>query len=107
MASQFGQKVRELRIGKGLGLREAAGKAGIDPGLWSKYETGARRPPNPTTKSKDAERVILAIAKVVETDQHDPYPELLALATLPDDAPPDTIQSLSKHYTRRTKKRKG
>ena len=105
MSTRFGDRIRELRISKGLGLREASRLANIDAGLWSKYESGERRPPSPATKPEEAERLVRQISEilVIETD---PYPELLALATLPDDVPTTTVNSLSGHFKRRIRKRK-
>lgn len=39
-----GKKLREIREKKGLGLREAARKAGVSPTLLSLVETGKRKP---------------------------------------------------------------
>lgn len=103
MSSNFGVKLRELRIERGLGLREAALQAGVDAAIWSKYETGARRPPNPASRPEPAEQVIRSIANVLKTETYDPYHDLLALATLPDGAPNETVNSLSRHYARRTR----
>ncbi|MCX6251909.1 MAG: helix-turn-helix transcriptional regulator [Bacteroidetes bacterium] len=40
----FGQRIRELREGKGLLLREIAASLEIDTGLMSKIERGERKP---------------------------------------------------------------
>jgi transcriptional regulator with XRE-family HTH domain len=40
----FGQKIRELREGKGLLLRQLAASLEIDSGLMSKIERGERKP---------------------------------------------------------------
>lgn len=106
MTNLFGKKLRELRIQKGYGLREAARLAGIDPTLWSRFETGSRRPPNPISKPDDAERIIRAISRVLIMKGDDPFFHLMALANLPDDAPKEVVQSLSTYYKRRLNKKK-
>lgn len=105
MPNGFGEMLRELRVEKGLGLREAARKSGIDHTLWSKYETGKRRPPNPATKPEEAEQVIHQISEVLRDSEYDPSADLLALATLPDDVPKETVESLSNHFKRTFKRR--
>lgn len=101
----FGTKVRELRITKAYGLRQAARMAGIDATMWSKLETGARRPPNPALRVEEANRTIRKISEVLKTDEYDPFGDLCALATLPDDSPQEAFESLASHYTRKYKKK--
>jgi len=43
--TQFGARVRELRLGTGLSLRAFCLKHGVNRGNWSQMETGRRRPP--------------------------------------------------------------
>jgi PAS domain S-box-containing protein len=56
----FGQRLRELRIAKGLTQRELAPRAGIDFTYLSKLETGAMPPPS--------EKTILSLAEVLDAD---------------------------------------
>lgn len=41
----FGEWVKDLRIAKGLTLREFCAEAGVDPSNWSKVERGLNLPP--------------------------------------------------------------
>ncbi|MDD4996510.1 MAG: transcriptional regulator [Patescibacteria group bacterium] len=43
---KFGQKLKELRINKGLTLRKMCKKVGYDPSNWSKIERGRIPPPS-------------------------------------------------------------
>lgn len=98
MSLEFGTRLRELRLAKELGLRQAAKKADIDYTLWSKFETGKRHPPNPTTKPEESEILISKLSRVLSTPDYDPYGELKALATLPEDVPIETRVSLENHF---------
>lgn len=66
----FGEQLRELRLQKGLTLRELCRRANISPSFLSDIELGRRHPSERTSKS---------ISKALETSSaslksHDPRP---------------------------------
>jgi len=78
-SQQFGTKLRELRVGLGLTLRELADRVKVDLTYLSKIEKGVMPPPS--------EKVILRLAESLDTDKD----ELLILA---GKIPPDIAELL-------------
>lgn len=60
MSERFGQRVRRVRLGKGLGLRDAASQLQISATYLSRIETNEEKNP-------PAERVIRAMADLLAT----------------------------------------
>ncbi|OQX71724.1 hypothetical protein B6D52_00405 [Candidatus Parcubacteria bacterium 4484_255] len=64
---KFGQKLKELRINKGLTLRKMCKKVDYDPSNWSKIERGRISPPsNEKILNKWAEALELTNAVEIE-----------------------------------------
>ena len=83
--SKFGPKLRELRTGAGLTLRELAEKVNVNFTYLSKIENGALPPPS--------EKVIRQLAAVLNFDKD----QLLALAGI---IPADIAEILKDRQTR-------
>jgi transcriptional regulator with XRE-family HTH domain len=74
LGSQFGARVRALRLEAGVSLNELARRAGVDPAYIHRIE--ARRPQRPTLPRRG---VVLAIAAALGSSRHQ-TDQLLALA---------------------------
>lgn len=61
---KFGKYLKELRIKKGLSLRQACKLANYDPSNWSKIERGKLSPPS-------SEKILKSWAKVLGLHQED------------------------------------
>lgn len=96
----FGTRLRELRNQKGLGLREAARLASVDPGLWSKYESSIRTPPKTDGGEEVIQRIAATVTRGIGSEE---YHELVALAKLPEGTPGPLVRSY-KNYLARTYK---
>jgi transcriptional regulator with XRE-family HTH domain len=81
---KFGEKLRELRKGAGLTLRELAVKVSVDCSYLSKIENGVLPPPS--------EKVILHLAEILEVDKDD-------LIILAGRIPPDIAEILKNRDT--------
>jgi transcriptional regulator with XRE-family HTH domain len=86
-SDSFGAKLRGMREGKGLGLRELAGRAGISPAFLSKIEAGKEKAP--------AEPKLRALARVLEVDPD----VMLAMAGRLSAEVVKVIQKYPKEYT--------
>jgi transcriptional regulator with XRE-family HTH domain len=97
----LGEHIRRLRLAKGLGLREAARKAGVDATWLSRLEQGVYVSPDP--------RSIVKVAKALEVDVEELY-VVAGLSTgqgLPGfapylrakyDLPADAVAQLEAHF---------
>lgn len=61
--SEFGKKLREMRVQAGLSQKDLADRVNIKPSYLSKIETGAKTPPS--------EKVILKLAEVLGVDKNE------------------------------------
>ncbi len=84
----FGQRLKELRIARGITQRELAEKTGISFAYVSKLETGAMPPPR--------ENIILALSSVLGVDHAD-MDDLFGLAKK---MPPDLRKQISTEMIR-------
>jgi len=76
----FGEFVRNLRIEKGLTLREFCRSAKLDPSNWSKIERGLASPP----KSKLVLKGISEILNIEEgTEEYNTLFDLAAISHIP------------------------
>jgi transcriptional regulator with XRE-family HTH domain len=69
MAERFGERIRRIRMARGLGLRETATKVGISATYLSRIETNEEKTP-------PAEKVIQTLANLLG----DNFDELMSLA---------------------------
>lgn len=99
MASRFGNRLIELRRTKGLTLREAGEASGVNYTYISRLEQGERIIYSPAARPKAAE-TIRRLADAYKLAGEDSFNELMALATVPDDAPQEVVKAVSLEFMR-------
>jgi transcriptional regulator with XRE-family HTH domain len=98
---QLGEHIHALRTSKGLGLREAARLAGVDPTWLSRLEQGLYTSPNTQSLARVARGLGVDIEEfyvVLGLTNGDGLPGLVPYLRAKYDLPGDAIAQLDAHF---------
>ncbi|MFC0278137.1 helix-turn-helix domain-containing protein [Enterococcus devriesei] len=89
----FGEKLKSLRLSKGLGVNQLALKSGVSASQISRFEKGERKDPTLDTVKKLSKALGVSISYF--EDGHQSTPDLIA-ARIDEDASEEEVEEILK-----------